>query len=90
MMKTAAVMGCLAGIALLAGCADSRVTRQEADFGTSQKLAIYNQVLNPAAEENLDPIEGLDGQAAVETIDKYRETFSATKQQTNYTINIGQ
>lgn len=89
MMKTTAVMGCLAGIALLAGCADSRVTRHEADFGTSQKLAIYNQILNPAAEENLDPVEGLDGQAAAETIDKYRDSFGSTKQPTNYTINIG-
>ena len=88
-MKTAAVTGCLAGIMLLAGCADSRVTRHEADFGTSQKLAIYNQVPNPAAEETLDPVEGLDGQAAVKTLDKYQKSFGATKQPTNYTINIG-
>jgi hypothetical protein len=34
--------------------------------------------LNPEAGKNLDPVEGLDGQAARVTMEKYRQSFSGT------------
>ena len=52
----------LAGIFLLVvSCTASRV---EMDYGTSYKLAKFNQTLNPQAEENLEPVTGFDGGAA--------------------------
>ncbi len=59
-------------VALLGGCATNRL---ETDFGTSYKLAVMNQTLNPDAEKNLKPVEGLDGQAAQKILEKYHTGF---------------
>jgi len=62
MKKALWITASLIGTALLiSGCAPSRL---EMDYGTSQKLAKFNQTLNPEAEKNLDPVVGMDGQAA--------------------------
>ena len=51
----------LAGAGLIwAGCADQRVTRVEMDHGTSVRTATIGQILDPAAMDNLAPVEGLD------------------------------
>jgi hypothetical protein len=89
MKRLAIVIGFLAGAALLGGCADTRQTRLEGDFGTSHGLSVFNQTLNPEAESNLQPVEGLDGQAAVNNMNKYRDSFGKDTQPTTYTINIG-
>lgn len=62
------------GISLMAGCA-CNTSRLEMDFGTSFGLAKFNQTLNPESGENSEPVCGLDGQAAMETIEKYRDGF---------------
>ena len=90
MKKYAAVVGMMAGLALLAGCSSTRQTRLEGDFGTSKRLAVFNQVLHPEAEQNLKPVEGLDGAASAKNMNKYRESFASEMQPTTYTINIGQ
>jgi len=89
MKRLAIAVGILAGAALLGGCSDTRQTRLEGDFGTSHRLAAFNQTLNAEAEKNLQPVEGLDGQAATKNMNKYRESFGREKQPTTYTINIG-
>ena len=73
-------------IVALAGCAQSRL---EMDYGTSHKLAIYNQTLNPDAEKNLAPAEGMDGKAAQATVDKYEKGFEKTPPAPTYTFSIG-
>ena len=45
------------------------------DFGTSYKLTKINQILNPEAEKNLDPVTGLDGKASEAIIEKYHKDF---------------
>jgi hypothetical protein len=70
----------------LAGCAQSRL---ETDYGTSHKLAIYNQTLNPDAERNLAPVEGMDGKAAQAAVDKYEKGFEKTAPAPSYTFSIG-
>ncbi len=75
-----------AWIVILAGCAQSRLER---DYGTSHKLAIYNQTLNPEAEKNLAPVEGLDGKAAQANVDKYDKSFEKTPPAPTYTFSIG-
>ena len=70
----------------LVGCAQSRLER---DYGTSHKLAIYNQTLNPDAERNLAPVEGMDGKAAQATMDRYEKGFEKTPPAQTYTFSIG-
>lgn len=68
------------------GCAPSRV---EMDYGTSHKLAKYNQILNPDAEKNLKPVEGMDGKAAHAAVEKYQKGFEKTAPQPTFTFSIG-
>ena len=77
----------MAGIFLLVvGCAASRV---EMDYGTSFKLAKFNQTLNPQAEKNLEPVTGFDGRTAEATIERYRKGFQEKTQAPVYSISIG-
>jgi hypothetical protein len=68
------IIGVIAMFCIAAGCAQP-LTRLEMDYGTSFKLAKFNQVLNPEAEKNLKPVTGLDGVAAQKSIDRYRKEF---------------
>ncbi len=70
-MIIALTIGVIAGL-FLGGCASNRL---ENDFGTSYKLAIMNQTLDPLAEKNLEPVEGIDGQTAKSILDKYHAGF---------------
>jgi hypothetical protein len=45
------------------------------NWGRSHGTAIYNQMLNPDAAKNLDPVSGLDGAAADNNVKKYQESF---------------
>ncbi|MDD4196790.1 MAG: hypothetical protein PHT96_10350 [Syntrophorhabdaceae bacterium] len=57
----------------LAGC--STTGRVEMDYGTSYKLAKFNQVLNPDAEKDLEPVAELDGEAAQKVVETYLKSF---------------
>ena len=63
--------------------------RVELDFGTSYKLAKFNQTLNPDAEKNLEPVIGLDGLTTGIIVDKYRKGFEKEAPRPVYNINIG-
>jgi len=87
MKKAFWVMTSLIGATLLiSGCAPSRL---EMDYGTSFKLEKFNQTLNPAAEKNLEPVYGMDGQAAEKVLEKYRKDFEKPAPAQNLTINLG-
>jgi len=68
------------------GCVTGRV---EMDYGTSFKLAKFNQTLNPQAEKNLEPVTGEDGRTAEATIDRYRRGFQEKPPAPIYSISIG-
>ena len=59
MKRLAIIVGALALVALQSGCADTRQTRTQLDFGTSNKLSVFNQTYNLEAEKNLEPVLGL-------------------------------
>ena len=87
MKKVFCIMASLIGASLLiSGCAPSRL---EMDYGTSYKLAKFNQTLNPAAETNLEPVYGMDGEAAQKVIEKYRKDFEKEAPAPIYNINMG-
>ena len=68
---------------LLVTMACAGPSRVERDFGTSAKLAKFNQIANPAAGKNLEPVVGFDGGAAKATIDKYHKDFEKPAPETN-------
>ncbi len=77
----------MAGIFLLVvSCAGP--SRVEMDYGTSHKLAKFNQTLNPQAEKNLEPVTGEDGRTAEAAIERYRKGFQEKSEAPVYSINI--
>ncbi len=73
---------------LAAGCAASTPTRLDMDYGTSCKLAKVNQILNPNAEKNLNPVYSMDGQAVQRAMEKYRKDFEKPPAPPVYTLDI--
>ncbi len=63
-------------------------TRVAMDYGTSHKLAKFNQILDPQAEKNLDPVLGFDGKAAEAALGKYHKGFQEKSQPPVYSINV--
>jgi len=69
---------CFALAIFLLACA-ARPTRVQKNFGKSVEQAKVNQILDPEAEKNLEPVTGLDGKAAKGAIEKYRMTFEGSR-----------
>jgi len=60
------------------GCSPSPV-KLSPNFGESVDMAVRNQILVPEAQENLTPVENLDGVASKNSIDLYRKSFKKPK-----------
>lgn len=60
------VIGLIAALSIFAGCAGTPVL--DRFWGDSLEAAKSNQIINPEAEENLEPVAGLDGQVAAELV----------------------
>jgi type IV pilus biogenesis protein CpaD/CtpE len=71
---------------LCAGCAYNTL---ETNWGSSFEAAKTNQVANPEASENLDPVVGLDGELAAETMETYRQGCKGEDQSTTYNLRLG-
>jgi hypothetical protein len=91
MKKLTCMLVAFAGIMamILIGCT-AGPSRLEADYGTSYNLAKSQQMLNPAAEKNLEPVYGFNGRAAEATIARYREMFEKPPPAPTYVIPVGQ
>ncbi len=60
--------------ATLCACASS-TPYLDSRFGDTVNTAKALQTINPEASRNRDPVAGLDGNAAKESIDRYQESF---------------
>jgi hypothetical protein len=87
--KTYLIMAALVTL-LSAGC-----TRQiyhdggspiDKNWGRSFEEQKYSQIIDHEAGKNLDPVVGLDGKAAVNTVESYQESFKG--KQNNEVVNI--
>jgi hypothetical protein len=58
----------------------------ERNWGRSLESMRYMQMVDPEAGKNLDPVEGLDGNASENTVNKYQKSFKETKQKESTTI----
>jgi len=86
MLKCTATVIVIAGLLIAAGCAGP--TRLQSDFGTSHKLMHVNQVLNPDASKNLQPVSGMDGVAARNVLERYRKGFEKPSAAPVYTLGV--
>ena len=76
---------------LLAGCTQvphSVTPVYDTKFGDALRSALLKQTLNPNAGAIPDPVAGMDGMAARETILRYQEGFKEPPPVANV-INIG-
>ena len=77
-------------LALCIGCSQKSIYQNETDldknWGRSYEAAKYNQILNPDAVKNRDPVDGLDGRATDNNVEKYRNSFKEIRSQE--TVNI--
>lgn len=65
----------IVAVGLAVGCT-SRPTMLGPDAGLAYSTARDNQILNPDAGKNLEPVQGLaDGKAAKSTMERYRASF---------------
>ncbi len=77
------IIGIFAGL-LFVSCGTrttplQRESMLEKNWGRSYETAKYNQIINPDADKNLEPILGLDGQAADYNVGKYKDGFKETE-----------
>jgi hypothetical protein len=74
-------------LASLAGCM-STTPQLDSKFGQAVNAAKAQQTIDPEAGQKADPVTGVDGVAAKEAFDRYRESFKSPPPVTNI-INIG-
>ncbi len=60
----------------LAGCM-APTPHYDEKFGEAVRAAVAQQTVNPDASRNTDPVAGLDGKAADQTINNYDKSFAA-------------
>lgn len=63
-------------VAALGGCA-SPTPYYDSKQGLAVHEAKQKQILHPDASRNTDPVAGLDGPSARETVDRYQNSFKA-------------
>jgi uncharacterized lipoprotein len=75
-MKSELITGMSAGllaVAVLAGCATT--PNLDAKFGDAVNQAKAQQIINPDASRNTDPVTGIDGQAANAIAGRYHKAY---------------
>jgi len=96
--RSLVLIGVVAMGLVLLGCAETNPferdyfagpSRLEKDFGRSFELQKVNQIADPDAEKDLEPVTGLDGKASQATIEKYRKEFEKPAPPAPYVLGIG-
>ena len=76
-MSTRCIVVCITAITTVVVLASCQVrpwkeTTLDKNWGRSFEAARYNQILNPDAAGNGNPVVGIDGEIAAKSIQKYR------------------
>lgn len=71
--KLMMAMGGVVMASLLTGC--SSTPYLDSRFGEAVDMALVQQTINQQASQNTDPVTGIDGKAAQETIGRYHDSF---------------
>lgn len=81
------ILASLFASATLVGCATNTPVLDE-HFGEAVNAAKAQQIINPDASQNTDPVAGIDGQAANAAVDRYHKSFVQPPATANV-FNIG-
>ena len=82
-------LAALVAAGLLSACVPT-TPQWDANFGNSVRAAVAQQILNPEASQNPDPVSGMDGRAAREAVVSYQKSFKEPPPQPNiFTIGVG-
>lgn len=79
--------GLLAVIALTACVPTTPIL--DANFGNAVEMSKATQTINPDASSNVDPVQGIDGQAGDAIVDNYRNSFRSPPNAAGSVINVG-
>lgn len=72
----------------LAGCAQ-RTPVLDSQFGAAVTMLKAQQIVNPEASRNTDPVSGMDGRAASSAYGEYQKSYRAPPPPSNaFTIGI--
>ena len=80
-----------AAVAMVFGCSSGafkKDTLMDHNWGKSQETARYQQISNPDAGKDTEPVVGLDGDAAERNLNRYRKSFEKTDTKTVYNIDV--
>jgi len=79
------ILSIFCGLLFISSCSGKASFEKESllerNWGRSYEAAIYNQMVNPDAGKNLEPVVNIDGTAAENNVDKYRESFKEAEPQ---------
>jgi len=81
--KSLLIIGVIAAVSIISGCNGTTTYRKDStlnrNWGRSYETAIYNQMVNPDADKNLEPVVNLDGIASEHNSLKYKNSFKKTE-----------
>jgi len=77
--KSLIIIGIIFTVSMLPACSGTDTLSQQ-NWGKSYETAKYNQMLNPDADKTLKPVNSLDGQAAENDLQRYRDGFKAKEE----------
>ncbi len=87
--RLALKLAALVAAGLLSACVPT-TPQWDANFGNSVRTAVAQQILNPDAAQNQDPVIGMDGRAAREAVVSYQKSFKEPPPQPNiFTLGVG-
>jgi hypothetical protein len=87
------IIGLIAALSISSGCGGGRAAQKgtmvDKNWGKSLEAAKFNQRLNPQASKNLNPVVGLDGQAAENILQRYNDDSEGGPAEETYNLNLG-
>lgn len=88
-MKTPTFLFAFAALAPLVGCS-STTPYWDARFGEAVRTTTAQQIINPEASLNADPVTGVDGKAAAGAMGEYGKSFVTPEENPSvFTIGVG-
>ena len=77
----------ICSIGLLTACAET-TPYYNSKFGEATRYTFNQQIANPEAVNNNNPVKGIDGRAAHDAVENYQKSFAEPDKASN-TLNIG-
>ena len=82
--KSLIIIGVSAAAFVMSACGPETLSQR--NWGKSYETATYNQMLNPDADKIKTSVGGMDGQAAMNSMQKYRKSFK--EKEVKQTVNL--